>query len=120
MAIDVDLSEFQRMSGRVASAGRRFTSSASTAVRRTAKDIEADARAAAPVGPTGDLQRSINATVTGRGANMSAVVTAGVDYAIFVHEGTSVMPARPFLADAFDARSSSLLTDLADLAESEL
>jgi HK97 gp10 family phage protein len=68
-------------------------------VRKTALDIEADAKGRAPV-DTGALRNSIQTTMAG---DMSAVVAPGVDYAIFVEFGTARMAARPYLIPAAEA-----------------
>lgn len=57
------------------------------------------------------------ATVDENGANVpswvpaggiAAVVGTNVDYAVYVHDGTVRMPARPFLAEAMAAKSSRI------------
>lgn len=68
-------------------------------IERGARQIEAGAKQAAPV-RTGTLRRSINTQIASGG--LSAIVAAGVDYAIYVERGTRRMPARPFLIPSFE------------------
>jgi len=49
---------------------------------------------------TGAMRRSISSYAKIQGKKIIGTVGAGVFYAIFVHEGTSKMAARPFLLDA--------------------
>jgi HK97 gp10 family phage protein len=49
---------------------------------------------------TGALRRSISSHAKIQGKKIVGIVGAGVFYALFVHEGTSKMAARPFLLDA--------------------
>lgn len=68
-------------------------------VAKAALDIEARARAQAPV-DTGFLKSSIEAVQEGRAAWR---VEAAAEYAIFVEFGTRRMGARPFLIPALEA-----------------
>ena len=49
---------------------------------------------------TGALRRSISSYAKIQGKKIIGIVGAGVFYAIYVHEGTEKMAARPFLFDA--------------------
>jgi len=60
------------------------------------KDFKPAAKALAPV-RTGELRDSIDGTVTPHGVR----VFADADHARFVEEGTTKMPAQPFLEPAF-------------------
>lgn len=105
-----DASEFYALAAQLETASGRIGAPISAAVRKTALAIEADARAAAPEGPTGDLRDSIKATITGdgRGSVMSAEIAADVPYAGFVEEGTSKMAPQPFMMPAGDRRHPEL------------
>lgn len=59
--------------------------------------IEAESKRGAPV-DTGRMRASIYTTIS----STMAIVQPKVDYAIYVHEGTSKMKARPFMANALD------------------
>lgn len=49
---------------------------------------------------TGAMRRSISSYAKIQGKKIIGIVGAGVFYALFVHEGTEKMAARPFLFDA--------------------
>ena len=72
---------------------------------------------------TGSLMRSIkNQGVKGSKGLLTLTVTAGgpssphdVDYAVYVHEGTSRMGPRPFLRNALNKHVPQIVNELADL-----
>jgi HK97 gp10 family phage protein len=66
--------------------------------------VEAAAKPRTPV-LTGNLRRSIHSRVE---AN-KAYVGSNVSYAIFVHEGTAHMAARPFIRDAIEESTPKIL-----------
>ncbi|HNG95810.1 MAG TPA: HK97 gp10 family phage protein, partial [Acidobacteriota bacterium] len=72
---------------------------ASAVVRKTALDIEADAKERAPV-DTGVLRNSIQATPAGP---LRWIIGEGAEYAAFVEFGTSRAPAQPHLLPAVEA-----------------
>lgn len=125
MSISIDTSEVAALGSRIAGAGGRVGAKASTAFRKTILDIEADAKMlieAYDAVDTGDMLNSTTSTITGDGrtGTMTGEVGPTVDYGLFVHEGTSVMPGRPFLGDAWDRRVPIYTQVLAKIAESEL
>lgn len=63
---------------------------------RLAAKAETAAKARCPV-DTGRLRGSINWRIVIEGGQLVAYVGTNVSYAIYVHEGTSRMPGRPFL-----------------------
>ena len=89
---------FTRGAGAIGAASARI-------LRKTAYDIERDAKSNAPV-DTGFLKNSISTTITGDGRFMGMVAEIGptAEYGIYQELGTSVMPAQPYLAPAFDRR----------------
>jgi HK97 gp10 family phage protein len=78
---------------------------AARALRKTAHDIEADAKALAPV-DTGALKNSISTDISGDGrfASMHAEIGPTVDYAHFVEAGTSRMGPQPYMRPAAERR----------------
>lgn len=72
-------------------------------VGKAAYDIEAKAKAKAPVGKVrgGTLRRSIH--TPWRPGDLSTVVGSSVHYAAFVEFGTRYMAARPYLRPAYAA-----------------
>lgn len=124
MSIDFDFSEVAALGSRLQGAGGRVGLKAAAALRKTAFDIEADAKMlieAYDAVDTGDMMNSVSTSITGDGrtGTMTAEVGPTVDYGLFVHEGTSVMPGRPFLGDAWDRRVPLYTQALAKIAEAE-
>lgn len=76
---------------------------AEEAVAKAVFDIEARAKAAAPV-KTGFLKSSIQGSTSG----LQGRVDAQAEYAVFVEFGTRRMSARPFLVPAAEAVRASL------------
>lgn len=68
---------------------------------------EGNAKKLAPV-KTGNLRRTITSTATER----AAIVGASAAYAIYVHDGTRYMPARPFLADGIAASRDQIIAEV--------
>lgn len=121
MGINVDTSEVRALSSRIASAGGRVGARGALALRKTAFDIEADAKALAPV-DTGNLRNSISTDISGDGrfAGMTAEVGPTAEYGVYQEYGTSVMAAQPYLAPAFDRRVPGYTQALALLAAEEI
>lgn len=76
---------------------------ASKAVAKTAHDIEADAKIAAPV-DTGNLQNSISADI----GVLSAEIGPTAEYGRYVEEGTSRMAPQPYMGPAAERRFPEL------------
>jgi HK97 gp10 family phage protein len=74
---------------------------------------------------TGSLMRSIkNHGVKATGSQLTLSVTAGgpstphdVDYAVYVHEGTSKMGPRPFLRNAQNKHTPQIQKEIADVVQ---
>ncbi len=71
-------------------------------VRKTALDIEADAKQRAPK-DTGFLAASIQADVSHADSDLAAEVAVGAEYGIFVELGTVTQAPQPFLTPAMEA-----------------
>jgi len=69
------------------------------AVTKSAFLVEREAKMLAPV-DTGRLRSSINTSYGIGPLGIGAKVATDVEYAIYVHEGTSRMRARPFMKQA--------------------
>jgi hypothetical protein len=63
-------------------------------IRRITRQIESRAKLYAPVS-TGNLRGSITTAVVSRGLTVSGTVGTGVDYAVYVHEGTRAHEITP-------------------------
>ena len=105
MQIDVDTGELIAISRAFSSASGRVGATVSAILRKTAYDIESDAKTLAPV-DTGALKSSIGTTVVGSGLAgiMRAEIGPTVEYGDFVERGTSHMDPQPYMAPAFDRR----------------
>lgn len=121
MGVSFDGSQMIDLSARIRSNGARVGAAGSKVLRKTAFDIEADAKILAPV-DTGNLMNSISTVVTGDGrfGEMEAVITAEADYAAYVEFGTSTQPGQPFMVPAFERRVPGFQAALAALGESLL
>ena len=121
MGINLDLSELRAVASRVATSGPRIGAAASGILRKTALDIEADAKALAPV-DTGALRNSISTSIEGDGrfGAMAAEIGPTVDYGIYQEYGTSVMAAQPYMGPAFDRRIGGYTSALASAAAEQV
>ncbi|UIU47067.1 hypothetical protein [Microcystis phage MinS1] len=121
MSISLDTSQVRALGSRVSGAGGRVGSRGSAVLRKTAYDIEGDAKTLAPV-DTGNLQGSISTTIIGDGRHglMTAEIGPTAEYGIYQEYGTSTQPGQPYMGPAFDRRAASYTEALAQIAESEL
>lgn len=76
------------------------------ALSKSALTVQRESMIRTPV-DTGRLRSSHGFSLSGAGLGMSATVMTGykvpVNYAVFVHEGTRFMRARPFMKEGADA-----------------
>ena len=119
MGIELDTSQVRAFASRVAASSGRIGAAGSAALRKAAMDIEADAKALAPVAAIngGNLRNSISTTLTGDGRHgaMTAEIGPTAEYGIYQEFGTSIMAAQPFLGPAFDRRMPAYTAALAQL-----
>lgn len=115
--MEIDVTELIEFAGELATQSGTLGARASAAVRKTAYDIEADAKALAPV-DTGALKNSISTDLEGdgRNASMTAEIGPTVDYAIFQEYGTSRTAPQPFMRPAFDRRAPGLAAAFEQIA----
>ena len=118
MGIEFDYSQVRALGARMQAASGSVGARVSAVVRKTAFDIETDAKILAPY-DTGDLRNSISTTITGDGRHgaMTAEIGPTVEYGIYVEYGTSRMPGQPYLGPAFDRRAPSFTEALAQIGE---
>lgn len=90
-------------------------SKAGLVIRKAALDIEAQAKANAPV-DTGALKNSIIATKD-PSKPFTWQVAVGVEYGPFVEYGTTKMVAQPFLTPAVEAVRPALLAALESMID---
>lgn len=77
------------------------------AVIKSAFLVEREAKILSPV-DTGRLRSSINTSYGFGPLGVGAKVATNVEYAIYVHEGTKRMRARPFMRQAVQASSGQI------------
>jgi HK97 gp10 family phage protein len=104
----VDASEMNAFGGGVRRRARRIGVGGAAVVRKSAYDLERGTKSqiqAMGAVDTGNMLNGVSTSFSGSGraGTMEAEVGPTADYSIFVHDGTSKMPGRPFLATAFDA-----------------
>lgn len=85
---------------------------ATDAVNKTAKKVENTARQLAPLGPTGELRRSIETTSTGAAR---AEVGPTVRYGAFVEFGTYKDSPQPYMGPAVDQHGGDLVDEIENL-----
>lgn len=115
MGIHIDTSEVNKLAVDLARAPATVRPKVSQAIRKTALDIEGDAKILAPV-DTGALRSSIGSDI----APMSAEVGPTVEYGGFVEWGTSRMGPQPYMSPAFDRRVPGLVRAIEAAAEDVL
>jgi len=84
---------------------------------KQAETIAEDARDRAPLGPTGNLKRSLHAKLLDEKTRFPTVAIAAVDRKIAPHGhliefGTSKMSARPFFRPAVDAHANKVISNI--------
>lgn len=118
MGIHIDDSELGVLQARIATAAPRVGARIAKAIRKTAHDIEADAKILVPV-DTGNLKNSISTDILndGRFENMAAEIGPTAHYGRYVEEGTSRMGPQPYLRPAFDRRLPGFERAIAEAGE---
>lgn len=112
----VDLSEVNRLVVDLNRVGGQVGAEASMIVRKTALDIEATAKAFAPV-DTGALRNSIGHDITGDGrfGAVEAEIGPTVEYGPYVEFGTSRMAPSAYMGPALDRHSPGFVAALEQL-----
>jgi HK97 gp10 family phage protein len=82
------------------------TSPVGKMLARIAAKAETASKARCPV-DTGRLRGSINWRIEMDGQGLVAIIGTNVEYAIYVHEGTSRMAGRPFLVEGVNQALAS-------------
>lgn len=103
----------------LAAAGPRAEALAAKVVMKSLADIEADAKALAPV-DTGYLRSSISREVTadtfrGSGGAFGGEVGPTANYGAYVEYGTSRMRPQPYMGPAFTRRVPAFLAAMAKI-----
>lgn len=118
MGVHFDTRELDALIFDLGSAPDRVGAKASAAIRKTAYDIEADAKALVPV-DTGFLKNSITTDFQGdgRSGRMGAEIGPTAEYGGYVEEGTSRQEPQPYLRPAFDRRKEGLVKAMEQILE---
>lgn len=121
MTLTLDVSQARALASRFTSLSGRIGALGAAVLRKTAADIEADAKALAPV-DTGALRSSISTTITGdgRGGSMTAEIGPTVEYGIYQEYGTSEQPGQPYMGPAYDRRIGGYADALAQIIDQGL
>ena len=125
MGITIDTSQVRALSSRLNRGAGRLGARASAVVSKTAYAMQADYQAgliAMDAVDTGNLLNSASTTITGdgRSGQITAEIGPTAEYGIYVEQGTSVMPGRPALANAFDRNMPGYTEALAGLIDEDL
>lgn len=96
-----DFSDLTALSADLGKAGYKVTRKGQAVVRKTANDIEGDAKRFAPV-DTGTLRNSIGTTITNGG--LSAEIGPTASYGAHQEFGTRRMRPQPYMRPAADRR----------------
>lgn len=121
MDITVDASQLNSLIFDLGARAGAVGGQAATVVKKTAADIEADAKVLAPF-DTGNLRNSISTTVTGDGrfSSITAEVGPTAEYGVHVEYGTSRMAPQPYLGPAFERRVGRFIAALEQIAGRDL
>lgn len=112
VSIDFDASQLNRLATDMGKVAGKAVPLAAKAVRKTAADIEREAKAFVPV-DTGNLKNSITTTAIG----LAAEIGPTAEYGIYVELGTSRVGPAAYMGPAFDRRAHELETALLSIAE---
>jgi len=105
MQFSVDPSQIIKLDAELAAASAVVVKKVSTAIAKTALDIEADSKALCPV-DTGFLRNSISSDIK----PLEAEIGPTAEYGAYVEYGTSRAGPQPYITPSFDRRSSSLVS----------
>jgi HK97 gp10 family phage protein len=117
VATEWDVSQVLRLAADLGKTSAETTTRASAAVRKSALDIERDAKTKAPV-DTGNLRNSIGTTTTLAG--LEAQIGPTANYGAFVEYGTSRMGPQPYMGPALDANEPAFVAAMEALGRDAL
>ena len=109
--------ELRRLAADITRAASTTGQRAQAVIRKTAVDIESDAKKLAPV-DTGNLKGSIGHSdlrTVGRSGSLSVEIGPTASYGVFLEHGTSRMAPQPFMGPAADRHAPSFEQAMAQL-----
>lgn len=112
MSLSIDLSEMNTLAVDLGKAVGSAVAQVSTVVRKTAFDIERDAKIFAPV-DTGNLRNSISTTAVA----LSAEIGPTAAYGAYVEYGTSRQAPAAYMGPAFDRHAHIMETAIGIIGE---
>lgn len=110
--ITVDASQYMVFAAELDAANARLGSLATAVVTKTAYDVEADTKStiiSMDAVDTGAMLNSVSTDITTGGSSVESETGPTVEYAIYVHDGTSVVAPRPFMQGPFERHSAKLV-----------
>ncbi|GAA0187996.1 HK97-gp10 family putative phage morphogenesis protein [Glutamicibacter creatinolyticus] len=121
MSIEFDASELRTLAADLGNVPKLAGQLAKVAVKKTAKDIEATAKALAPV-DTGFLRSAVKSSDLRNVSQDSpeAEVRAGASYSVYQELGTSRMAPQPFMGPAADKHTPAFEAAMAEIAAKAL
>lgn len=118
MSVSFDgLDDLNRLSADLTAAAGRVGPRVQLVLRKTALDIERDAKAAAPV-DTGNLRNSIGHSdlrTVGQSGVLEAEIGPSAAYGAFVEYGTSRMAPRAYMGPALDRNAPAFVKAIEQL-----
>ncbi len=115
MDIRIETSDLNRLAVELTNASGKAVRLVSSAIAKTAHDIEADAKLTVAV-DTGNLRNSISSHI----GLLDAVIGPTASYGGFVEYGTSRMAPQPYMGPAADRHVPLLVRAIASSAENIL
>jgi HK97 gp10 family phage protein len=122
VSFSIDTSELNAVAADMTTVGGKIGPLVQTAMRKTARDIEADAKQLAPV-DTGNLKSSIGHSdlrTVGQSGTLEVEIGPTANYGEFVETGTSRTAPQPYMGPAFDRNAPGFASVLEQIAASVL
>lgn len=117
MSFSIEAPELNALVADLANVAGKVGPQVQAVMRKTARDIEGDAKAFAPV-DTGNLKSSIGHSdlrTVGQSGTLEVEIGPTANYGAFVEFGTSRMAPHAFMGPALDRRSPGFASALEDI-----
>lgn len=116
---DIDITALNKLEVRIGQAAKKVPEQARQVTRKTANDVERDAKTFCPV-DTGFLRNSIGVDMAGNAYYTEAVIGPTADYGPYVEFGTSRMAPSAFMGPAFDRHSGEYVQAMEKITNLDL